>query len=78
MTNVHDDLSRSGASEYLWQKCAIRQSVATLARKAVYQDGPEHYHVGKFPRYSTASLDAWARGQFKAPDTSRPRIGEAA
>ena len=60
-------LSREAASQYLARRWCLVQAPATLARKAVTGEGPAYYLAGRFPRYSTAALDAWAQTLIRPP-----------
>jgi hypothetical protein len=54
-------LRRANAAKYVRERWGIPCAARTLAKIAcVSSDGPEMRYVGRFPLYSTKSLDAWA------------------
>jgi hypothetical protein len=54
-------LRRVGASEYLRDTWGIQRAPATLAKLAVVGRGPKFRKAGRWPMYTPADLDAWAR-----------------
>jgi hypothetical protein len=58
-------LRRTEAAQYVTNKFGIPCSPKTLAKLAcVSSDGPPFRLAGRFPLYSTDSLDAWAQGKI--------------
>jgi hypothetical protein len=58
-------LRRTEAAQYVTNKFGIPCSPKTLAKLAcVSSDGPPFRLAGRFPLYSTDSLDAWAQSKI--------------
>ena len=53
-------LSRREASEYL-TAIGVPAAIRTLAKLAVYGQGPAFHKAGRSVRYPIESLDTWAR-----------------
>ena len=65
MTNLGRLLRRTEAAQYVQQRFGLPCSPKTLAKLAcVNSNGPPFRLAGRFPLYSTASLDAWASAKI--------------
>jgi hypothetical protein len=54
-------MRRADAARYIRETYAIPCVATTLAKYACVGGGPPFRKAGKFPIYSRADLDAWAR-----------------
>jgi hypothetical protein len=61
MESLPTMMRRADAARYIRESHAIPCSPATLAKYACLGGGPAFRKAGKFPIYSRADLDAWAR-----------------
>jgi len=55
------NMRRAEAARYIRENHGIPCAPATLAKYACIGGGPPFRKAGKFPIYSRADLDAWAR-----------------
>jgi len=55
-----DRVRRKEASEYLYEVWGVEEAPGTLAKKAVYGEGPLFKKWGRFPYYDTDELDRYA------------------
>lgn len=58
---------RVAASEYLKEVWNLDYAPRTLAKLACIGGGPEMEYGGRFPFYSEAALDAFARSKLSPP-----------
>jgi hypothetical protein len=71
-------LRSADASRYLEEKYAIRAKPATLAKYRSVGGGPRFRYEGRFPLYSVADLDAWARERIGPVVRSTAELREVA
>jgi hypothetical protein len=61
---------RAEASEYIRSVWGLSYSVNTLAKLATIGGGPAFEHFGRWPVYTSQSLDDWVRGRLSRPKNS--------
>jgi hypothetical protein len=59
-------LRRKDAAAYLKEHFGFG-AASTLAKGAVFANGPLFCKRGRIPLYTTANLDSWARSQLTGP-----------
>jgi hypothetical protein len=67
-------LRREQAAEYL-KKCYGAYTTETLAKMACRGGGPKFRRMGRFPYYTRADLDDWARSRMSPPVSSTSELG---
>lgn len=70
-----DRVKRKEASEYLYEVWGVEEAPGTLAKKAVYGEGPLFKKWGRFPYYDTDELDRYATEKL---GTARRSTSQAA
>ncbi len=74
MSNKTLRLSRRNASIYLREEHGIIRKPSTLATYATKGGGPAFQKDGKFPLYTTQSLDDWVEAQLSPVVTSTAEL----
>ena len=67
-------LRRDKAAAYVQTKYGIPCAPATLAKKASIGGGPRFRHVGRWPVYAVADLDAWAQSVMSPLKSSTSEV----
>lgn len=70
-----DYLRRDKAAEYLQKNWGFG-AVDTLASLATRGGGPRFRKLGRFPVYTEADLDKWARSRLSDPVSSTSELAE--
>ena len=63
-------LRRDQAAEYIRTRWGIPCKPRTLAKRASVGGGPTFRKAGRFPLYTQADLDDWAKAQIGRPQRS--------
>jgi len=65
---------RPEASQYLNEAWGLHYGPRTLAKLACVGGGPEMEYAGRFPLYTEAALDAFARSKLSPPVRSTSEL----
>ena len=68
-------LRRDRAAEYLQEQYGA-YTTETLAKLACVGGGPKFRRMGRFPYYTQADLDDWARSRMSPPVSSTSELGQ--
>ena len=68
---------RKDAPAYLKDAWGVVRSARTLAKEACIGGGPEMVYDGRFPTYTEAALDAYARSKLSRPVRSTSELRAA-